>query len=165
MREIDLKTEHILNPFAMFKNGGGLITVGRPDSYNTMTIGFGTVGTVWGKPIATVYVREERYTYEFIEREPYFTVSLYGEELRDAMRICGTESGRDGDKAAKAGLTPVFDGDAVYFEGAKVVLCCKKIYRQMLDPDSFVDEGLHKHYPEHDYHMVYYGEIVKAFVE
>ena len=83
-----------------------LITAGNMENYNTMTASWGNIGFLWGKPVATIYVRPQRYTLEYIEREECFTLSFFPEQYRKALNICGTKSGRDTDKVKEAGLTP-----------------------------------------------------------
>ena len=99
-----------------------LVTAGTEDKYNTMTASWGSVGIMWNKPVAFTFIRPQRYTYEFIENNEYYTLSVYGEEYRKALTLCGTKSGRDIDKAKETGLTPVFKEKAPYFEQARLVL-------------------------------------------
>lgn len=84
-----------------------LVTAGTPDSCNTMTASWGGTGFLWGKPVAFVFVRPERYTHEFIEKNDRLTLSFLGDAHRDVHKICGSKSGRDMDKIAAAGLSPV----------------------------------------------------------
>lgn len=151
------------NPFALFGTDWALVTAGREEKFNTMTISWGAMGVLWGKKVVIVFIRPQRYTRVFLEQEARFTVSFYGEDKREALTICGRESGRDGDKVKKAGLTPVIDGDEIYFAGAKLVLTCKKLYHGQFDPALFIQEGTAEQwYPEKDYHEVYIGEIEQA---
>lgn len=142
-----------------------LLTAGDKTGCNTMTIGWGQNGLVWGLPVCTVYVRPERYTYEFMESHDYFTLSILPESEKKAMALCGTKSGRDTDKIAACGLTLAYGaGDAPYFEQAELVLVCRKLYYQDIDPAHFLDQGIDgKWYPQKDYHRMYIGEIVEAY--
>ena len=142
-----------------------LLTAGDKTGCNTMTIGWGQNGLVWGLPVCTVYVRPERYTYEFMESHDYFTLSILPESEKKAMALCGTKSGRDTDKIATCGLTLAYGaGDAPYFEQAELVLVCRKLYYQDIDPAHFLDQGIDgKWYPQKDYHRMYIGEIVEAY--
>lgn len=139
-----------------------LISAGRADSYNTMTASWGGLGVLWNANVAFAFVRPSRYTYQFMEKENNFSLSFFDGGYRRALQICGTTSGRDGDKASAAGLTPVFDATAPYFDQAQLVLICRKLYTQDLDPARFLDPTMPSHYPDGDYHRVYVGEITKV---
>lgn len=139
-----------------------LITAGRVNDLNTMTASWGGLGCMWNVPVAAAVVRPTRYTYEFLEREPYFSLSFPDSGSRRAMQICGRQSGRDGNKIAEAGLTPVYDAAAPYFAEAELVLICRKLYTSDLQPERFLDETIHTHYAENDYHRMYLGEITKV---
>lgn len=142
-----------------------LITAGNDSSFNTMTASWGTLGHLWNKNVALMFVRPQRYTFEFTEREEYFTLSFFNEEYRQALNICGTKSGRNTNKVAEAGLTPYALPDGTMtFEQARMVLVCKKLYAEFFDPKAFVDTSLvGKIYPTSDFHKMYVGEIVKAY--
>jgi flavin reductase (DIM6/NTAB) family NADH-FMN oxidoreductase RutF len=132
--------------------------------FNAMTVGWGSLGTMWRKPFVQVVVRPVRYTYEFMERYDTFTVCAFPEEHRPALTALGTKSGRKGDKIAAAGLTPVASTRvaAPSFAEAELVLECRKIYWADFDPSRFLDPDIAKNYPNKDYHRVYFGEIVAA---
>ncbi|MBN1824764.1 MAG: flavin reductase family protein [Candidatus Eisenbacteria bacterium] len=132
--------------------------------YNAMTVAWGSLGCMWNFPFAQVVVRPTRHTYGFMERFPGFTLSVLPEPLREAARILGTRSGRDGDKIAAAGLTPVPSERvaAPAFAEAELVLECRTLYSQDMDPARFLDPSIEERYPEKDYHRVYFGEIVAA---
>lgn len=150
-----------MDAFDAFHHGWALLTAGVPGDYNTMTVSWGGVGCLWNRSVATVYVRPSRYTYAFMEKYDTFTVSFYPEECRPALAILGRESGRDGDKVSKAGLTPVALGEGVTFAQARTTLLCKKIYFQDMDPDHISREILSKFYPESEtVHRLYIGQIV-----
>ena len=142
-----------------------LVAAGNEDSYNMMTASWGALGEMWGKDIAVTVIRPTRYTYEFMEKEEYFTVSVFGDELKQQIHsVCGSKSGRDINKAEATGLTPVFDG-GVYFEQAQIVLVCKKIYVDDVKPENFADQSLDQKWYNNDYHRMYVGEIVKVLVQ
>lgn len=101
--------------FRKFDKQWALVTAGTPEHYNTMTISWGGLGTLWRRPVATVYVKKNRYTFEFMEQNDYFTVSFYPEAQRRALSLLGSTSGRDGDKVAAAGLTPEFLPQGITF--------------------------------------------------
>lgn len=119
-----------------------LIAAGTPDRFNMMTASWGGMGYLWGQPVAFVFIRPERYTFGFVEREPRFTLSFLGEQHRDILNYCGTHSGRDGDKAAATGLVPVAtELGSVGFEQARLTLECRKLYRTDFRPEEFVDRA------------------------
>jgi flavin reductase (DIM6/NTAB) family NADH-FMN oxidoreductase RutF len=143
-----------------------LVTAGNTESCNTMTASWGGLGELWNRPVAFIFVRPTRYTYEFIERENFFTLSFFEEKHRKTLQLCGTISGRKSDKIAESGLTPVAsDNGSVFFQEAKLVLECKKLYFADLNPENFLDQNLEKHYPHKDYHRVYVAEIVNTYAK
>lgn len=163
-QEIDLNTFQC-DVFHMFGKATPLLTVGDRESLNTMTIGWGGFGTLWGKPVCTVYVRPERYTYEFMEKYDYFTVAVFGDAYKKAMALCGTQSGRDVDKAKECALTPMFsEGDAPYFAEADIVVVCKKLYAQDLTSAcALAKETVLPYYGEKgNWHRMYIGEVVQV---
>lgn len=139
-----------------------LITAGDQTEFNTMTASWGGMGCMWNANVAAAVVRPSRHTYGFMEKEDYFTLSFLGGGFRRALQLCGTLSGRDTDKVAEAGLTPRFDTPAPYFDEAELVLVCRKMYTQDLDPAKFLDSTIETHYKGSDYHRLYVGEIVKV---
>ena len=154
------------NPFTKIGHEWALLTAGVEGSCNTMTVSWGGVGFIWGKPVVTVYVRPQRYTKEFIDREDFFTLSFYGEEHKPALGYLGKASGRDGDKVAHVGFTPAFSHGTSYFEEAELVFVCRKMSRTLIGADSFIDkEADSKFYPEHDYHEMYIAEVVDVLVK
>lgn len=145
-----------------------LITAGGQESFNLMTASWGGIGFMWGKPVAFVVVRPNRYTYEFIEKKEYLTLSFMGEEFRSALRVCGTTSGRNGDKMAAAGLSPIVtEMGNVAVEGADLVLECRKLYSDALKESGFVDKScLEKWYAEDNpLHRMYVVEIMHAWIK
>jgi len=133
--------------------------------YNTMTVAWGSLGSMWARPFAMVVVRPVRYTYEFIERYDTFSLCTFSRRYRKALSLLGAKSGRDGDKIAESGLTPIAAQcvAAPVFAEAKLVLECRKIYWEDFKPEHFIDPALDKNYPQKDYHRMYFGEILGAF--
>lgn len=143
-----------------------LVTAGNIDSYNTMTASWGGLGVLWGKDIAFCVIRPGRYTYEFMEKADTFTLSFFGNEYKKALSFCGSHSGRDCDKAKETGLTPVeSENGSVYFGEARLVLECKKIYFDDINPENFIDPDIDSNYPKKDYHRMYVGEIVNVLAK
>jgi flavin reductase (DIM6/NTAB) family NADH-FMN oxidoreductase RutF len=139
-----------------------LITAGRKGSFNTMTASWGGLGVLWNTNVSFIFVRPSRYTYEFIEREKYYSLSFFPDGNRRALQFCGSHSGRDTDKIASTGLTPVFDAQAPYFEQCRLSLICRKLYYQDIDASQFLDPAISGNYLKDDYHRVYVGEIIKV---
>lgn len=151
------------NVFSLIGDQWMLITAGTKDQCNTMTASWGGLGVLWGKPVATVYIRPQRYTLEFVEREDTFTLCFFGEAYRKALALCGSKSGRDVDKVKECGFTVATTEGAPYFEEADLVLVCKKAYWQDMDPTHFLDDEIdNKWYPEKDYHRIFIGEILEV---
>ena len=159
-------TEIKENGIDLLANQWGLVTAGTEAGYNTMTVSWGAIGELWGRDCATIYIRPQRYTREFIDSNDYFTLSFYPPELKSIHSVCGSKSGRDCNKTEATGLTPVFDREAPYFDEAKLVLVCKKMAVSKMEPTQFLDDTIDsKWYPETDYHYVYYGEIINTLVK
>lgn len=154
------------NPFSLLDDQWALLTAGNEKSYNTMTVSWGGVGVLWNKNVATVYVRPQRYTYEFIEKEDYFTLSFFTNDYKKALGFCGKYSGRDYDKAKETGLNPLKAAESISFEQAELILVCKKLYHDDIKPGNLLDDTIDcSNYPQKDYHRMYIGEIIKVYVK
>lgn len=154
------------NPFELIGDEWALVTSGSKDKFNTMTVSWGGVGIMWGKPVTFAFIRPQRYTFEFIEKNGFFTMSFFEESMRDALKFCGSKSGRDYDKVKETGLTPAFTEDGIpYFEQAKLVLVCKKMYGQFLNEESIIDSEQVSKWYNGDYHKMYVSEIVKVLTK
>jgi flavin reductase (DIM6/NTAB) family NADH-FMN oxidoreductase RutF len=152
------------NVFKLLDKEWMLITAGTMEHYNTMTASWGHLGIMWNLPVATTWIRPQRYTLEFTEKYSHFTLSFFTEEYRKALQFCGSRSGRDHDKAAETGLTPVAtDQGNVAFQEARLVMECRKIYSDDLKEERFtLPEVVRKHYAKGDFHRFYMGEIVNV---
>jgi flavin reductase (DIM6/NTAB) family NADH-FMN oxidoreductase RutF len=130
--------------------------------FNAMTVGWGSFGNMWGAPFAQIVVRPSRHTYTFMERYPTFTLSAFPAVHRPALSLLGSKSGRDGDKIDEAGLTPeaATQVAAPGFAEAELIVECRKVYWDDLEPRQFLVDSTAGHYPEGDYHRVYFGEII-----
>ena len=126
------------NVFSLIGEKWMLITAGTAERCNTMTASWGGLGVIWGAPSATCYIRPQRYTKEFVDREEYFTLAFFGEEYRDALALCGSKSGREVDKVKECGVQP-------------------------MDPARLSEDVKERWYPQKDYHTLYIGEIVEAY--
>lgn len=147
------------NVFKLLDHDWMLITAGCSSGWNTMTASWGGLGILWGKPVAYIFIRPTRHTYKFTESQAFFTCSFFDESWRAALEFCGSHSGRDTDKAAETGLTPVFSPEGIYFEQSRLALQCRKIYNHDITPAGFIDPSIEKHYSKSDYHRMYIGEI------
>ena len=157
----------------MEKIGGGiLLTTCADGEVDTMTIGWGLIGVVWGKPVFQVLVRESRHTKSLLEKNGEFTVNVPVVEIdKNILGVCGTKSGRDMDKIKELGLT-LEPGQTVSVPAIKelpLTVECKVIYKQDQDPAAIAQENLDRYYAkgtknEGDYHTVYYGEITAAYI-
>ena len=165
MREISIKDLN-LNPFLKIGKEWMLITAGNEEAFNTMTASWGGMGVLWNKDVAFTFIRPSRYTYEFTQREEYFSLCFFPEEYRDALTLCGRKSGRDCNKVKEANLTPVFIDGVPCFEQASLVIICRKMYAQEMNKDCVINEEVVKHYGENEpYHTFYVGEIVKVLTK
>lgn len=167
-KETDVKTMD-LNPFREIGDRWMLITAGGEDGYNTMTASWGGLGVMWGKPAAVAVIRPQRYTKEFVDASELFTLSFYPADKKSALSYCGSHSGRDmaqGEKAANAGLTPLFLDGTAAFEEAETIFVCRKLYETPITPDGFADKSIiGKWYPGEDYHQAYVAEIMAAYTK
>ena len=160
-----------MNPMEMVAKQWMLVTAGDGKSgFNTMTASWGHFGSLWGHggglPTSIIFVRPQRYTKEFVDREPLYSLCFFPEEYKKALGYLGTHSGRDGDKVAAAGLTPVCEDGYTYFEEAKLVFICRKLYQAPVLEEGFHDKELMDDcYPKKDFHDLYVGEIVKVLAK
>ena len=154
----------LAHPFARWEPGWLLLTSGdfAAGKYNCMTVSWGGLGVLWGRPFAQVVVRPQRYTFQFIEQYPTFTLCAFPKKYRPALNLLGTKSGRDGDKITEARLTPTVSSSvaAPCYAEAELVIECRKIYWQDLDPTHFLDPDIDRNYPIKDYHRAYFGQIL-----
>lgn len=144
-----------------------LVSLDKTGEPNAMTIGWGSVGIYWGKPIFVVPVRKSRYTYRCINQTMDFTVNILPRKLADVAAFCGTVSGRDHDKFAEANLSaapslsvksPIIEECVLHYE-------CKVIHFNELEPKTLPSELLGRAYADRDYHRFFFGEIVAVRAE
>lgn len=161
----EIEPTELKNSVQLFDKDWMALAVGKKDDMNAMTISWGGIGELWGKPVVTVYVSTDRYTHSFMERNDYFTVTGFPEEKRSALQVIGTRSGRDGDKLKEAGLTPEYTelGNPIFAE-ANLAIECRIIYSAPFDI-SRMKGGLEDFYPEHGMgvHTMYIGEILHVW--
>lgn len=149
----------------ILSHGGAFLTVKSQERPNTMTIGWGNLGFAWGKPILTVMVRRSRFTYSLIERAGEFTVTFPREDVSDALRFCGSKSGRDVDKIQMCQL-PLLDGRSIATPiiGVRGLQYeCRTVFRSPIQPDVLDSSIDARYYGDLDYHVLYFGEILDCY--
>jgi flavin reductase (DIM6/NTAB) family NADH-FMN oxidoreductase RutF len=156
-------------PMSNWEGQGMLLTSGdwAKGHFNAMTVGWGSLGVMWGLPFVQVVVRPVRYTYQFIEKYETFTLCAFSETHAPALHLLGNRSGREGDKISEAGLTPIASTRvaAPGFAQASLIIECRKMYWQDMDKNNFLDPRLERKYPAKDYHRMYYGEVLSIYGE
>ena len=152
-----------VNTFKIIGSDWILISAGNIESYNMMTASWGGFGVLWNKKVCFCFIRPVRYTFEFMEKNQSFTFNFFDPSYKKTLEYCGSISGRDVNKTESTGLTPIQnDFGSVYFEEASLVLACRKIYFQDINPEHFLDNDIENNYPEEDYHRMYIGEILRC---
>ena len=150
------------NPFQLIGKDWMLITAGTEEKVNTMTASWGGLGVMYGKNVAFVVIRPQRYTKEFVDREDTFSLSFFDKEYRKTLNYLGTVSGRTEDKVTKSGLTLARYEDTPYFNEANHVLICKKLFKQPLSTEGLLEERLvNTWYQNGDSHTLYIAEVTK----
>ncbi len=147
---------------------GAFLNTAAGGKLNTMTIGWGTLGFIWGKQVLTVLVRKSRYTHELIEKNPVFTVSVpVKDDFKKALVICGTKSGRDTDKYKEAGISTASAQtvEAPIILGAGLHIECRVIDKHTMVPELFDKELAGKCYADSNWHTYYAGLITAAYIE
>jgi flavin reductase (DIM6/NTAB) family NADH-FMN oxidoreductase RutF len=164
MKAHEIKPENISdNVFKLIDQDWMLLTAGNKAKYNMMTASWGGMGIIWSRPVCYILIRPTRYTYEFFEANDMFSVNFFPNHFRKILNYCGSKSGRDVNKMALKELTPIEDHKTIYFQEARLILLCKKIYYQDIDPKNFLDPRISSNYSQKDYHRMYIGEIIKVY--
>jgi len=151
----------------MQEDGLLLVTTGTDGKPNVMTIGWGTIGSIWARPIFIVLVRHSRHTYSFMEQVSDFTVNVLPRELAVAASLCGTVSGREHDKFQEAGLTPIPSREvrSPVIKECVVHYECRTVNRVDMVPDALVQSVRAQFYKKGDFHRIYFGEIVSSYAD
>lgn len=158
---VDKLSELNENVFELIGKKWMLITAAKEGKSNTMTASWGGLGVMWGKKVAYVVIRPQRYTKEFIDVAESFSLSFLPEKFRKELSYLGSVSGRDEDKIAKAGLSLTYQEEVPYFEESELVLICKKLFVQEFKDESFLDKSiLDTWYKAGDDHYLYIAEII-----
>jgi flavin reductase (DIM6/NTAB) family NADH-FMN oxidoreductase RutF len=153
-----------LKPFHLLDEEWALLVGGR-ERPNPMTVSWGGFGTLWNRPMATVYVRPTRHTCNKLLEHREFTLNFLPPEMKAALELCGAKSGRDIDKWAAAGLEPVKSERVAVprVDGARLVLECRTLATLDFDPARFLDPAVDKNYPKKDYHRLFFGEVLAVW--
>ena len=153
------------NVFKLIDKDWMLITSGTFDKYNSMTASWGGMGILWKKPVAFIFIRPTRFTYEFAENNQRMSLCFFPDKYRDILNLCGTKSGRQIDKMNIEGLTPLITGEGTtFYEEARMAVFVKKLYSQFIDKNLVLDPAIHKLY-NNDYHKMYICEIEKVMIK
>lgn len=150
-----------LNPFETIGKDWALVSAGSKKTANTMTVSWGGIGVLWGKNVAFIFVRDSRYTKEFIDAGDFFSISFMGKDYKEALNFCGSHSGRDTDKVSEAGLTWNYKHSIPFIDEGSFVLLCHKLAAVKLTEDSFISPEISKFYKDGDMHTMYVGEIIE----
>lgn len=154
------------NPFTLLDNDWALLMAGDKDSFNSMTVSWGGVGVLWRKNVTTVYVRQSRYTKEFMDNSDHYTLTFLKDGFKDKLSLLGTKSGKEIDKMNIEGLNLVELENGFGYEESKLVFVCKKLFKNDLKESQFLVDGLFDEcYPDKDdFHTMYIGEIVGCYI-
>lgn len=148
------------NVFSRIDKQWMLIAAGDESGCNTMTASWGSMGVLWGKPVATCYIRPQRHTLGFVQANDCFSLCFLPEAYRAQLSLCGSKSGRDMDKIAACGFTTLYsEQGAPYFAEAELVLICKKCYVDRVKPECFADPAVEAKWYKDDHHHMFIGEI------
>ena len=160
-KEMNIKSLN-QNVFKLIGSDWMLITAGTKNKLNTMTASWGGLGVLWDKNVAFTFIRPQRYTFEFVENNDYYSLSFFNVMYKKELSFCGTNSGRDVNKLEQISFVPYFEEAAPCFEEARITLICKKLYGDFIKPEYFVDKSIDLNYENKDYHKMYIGEIIKV---
>lgn len=148
------------NPFKTIGHDWGLVAAGTKENANAMTISWGGVGVLWGKNVAFVFIRDSRFTKEFIDNNDFFSISFMGEEYKKALNYCGSHSGRDFDKIKESGLNWNHKHSIPFIDEGKLIFLCNKMASVRITDDSFLTPEIRKWYQNGDMHTMYVAEII-----
>lgn len=164
-KKFNVREDFAENGFQWFHDAE-LLAAGDREKSNAMTIGWGGIGTLWGRTALTVYVAEKRYTKEFMDRSEYFTVMAFDVAHSNVLNYMGRQSGRDGDKAKALGLhTAYTENGTPYYTEAEMVIECRIMYAAPFDPQYFKSDApknMYRNFPA-GVHTMYIGEVVNAW--
>ncbi|MGI6172855.1 MAG: flavin reductase family protein [Christensenellales bacterium] len=159
-----MRAENVtINPFEAIGNDWALVASGSPEKSNLMTVSWGGLGVIWARSVVYIFIRESRYTKEFIDAGETFSLSFFDEDYRPALDFCGANSGRDFDKWKETGLTPAYRSGTVYPAQAKLSFLCKKLAAVPVEKAHFLLDSIYpQFYGDNDMHTMYVGEILET---
>ena len=142
-----------------------LITASDGEKTNAMTASWAGLGELWHEHVAFIFIRPQRYTFEFTEKTDMISLAFFDEEYRNALTLCGRKSGRDSDKLTEAGLTVGKIAGVPIIEEARMIVIGRKLYADFIKEECFTDRSMLKYYETKDYHRVYVLAIEKVLVK
>ncbi|MHA1630905.1 MAG: flavin reductase family protein [Candidatus Heimdallarchaeota archaeon] len=142
-----------------------LLTAGNKEKYNMMTASWGGLGVLWHKPVCFIFVRPSRHTFQFVKNNQNFSLSFFDSDYRSILNFCGAKSGRNINKMEEVALTPIEREGTIYFEEARLVLICKKLYYHDLEKSHFLHDLTEQFYKQENFHRMYIGEIVSCLLK
>jgi flavin reductase (DIM6/NTAB) family NADH-FMN oxidoreductase RutF len=161
-------SDHFAQVMKVISTRGVLLAAWKGDGKaNAMTIGWGMIGSVWGRPIWQVVVRPSRYTYTLLEKERVFSVNVLPKSFNSALELCGTASGKNRDKLKEANLTaekgamtgaPVIQESVIHYE-------CHIVHANDFIPEAMIPDIREGCYPSGDYHRIFWGQIRECKVD
>lgn len=164
-KEIDVEKLNE-NVFDLISKQWMLITSGDAEKCNTMTASWGGLGYIYEKNVSFVFIRPQRYTFEFVEKNDCYSLCFFEKEYKKILSFCGSNSGKDCEKIKEANLSVDFYENTPYFKEAKLVLICRKIYSDFIKPENFLKtDYVEKFYPNKDYHKMYVGQIERILIK
>ncbi|GAA0738000.1 flavin reductase family protein [Clostridium oceanicum] len=159
-------TQNMEEAIKSISTRGAFLTSKADGKVNTMTIGWGSIGYSWRKPIFTALIRESRFTKHFVDKSNEFTISVpLDDNMKKELAFCGSKSGRDYDKIKECSLklkegnkveTPVISDCKMHYE-------CKVLYKQEMDLNLLDEDVKNQAYKDGDIHTIYYAEIVDCY--
>ena len=163
----EIKPEELdKSSFQLIGKDGMLITAEKDNKINTMTASWGGLGVLWGKNVAFIFIRPQRYTKEFVENSDTFSLTFFDKNFKKELAYLGHVSGKDEDKISKANLTIKHSDSTPYFDEANITIICHKLYAQDIKPECFISSEIDiSIYPEKDYHTMYIAEVEKVLVK
>ena len=154
------------NIIKMLSEDWMLITAGNNDKFNMMTASWGGIGFLYQKPVAFCFINPARYTYQLMENNDTYTLTFYTEAYRDALKYCGSKSGKDVDKVKGSGLTPITTPTgSKAFSQAWLIIECRKMVSQSLTPESIADKSIKGEWAGKQMHKMFIGEIINVWVK
>ena len=153
-----------LNPFTKIGTEWMAVTAGDSEKVNTMTASWGTIGVLWVKNVVSVFIRDSRYTKEFIDKQKTFSLTFFDPKLKSALKYFGAVSGRNEDKIASAKMNIGYAKDGTpYIDEGNLILICRKLSATKISPDQFIDAGIDDAwYKDKDYHTMYVAEVTEV---